>query len=177
MENILFGLSSFATIFGALSVVFVKDIMHACVFLLLSFLGVSGLYLSLGADFVGVTQLVVYAGGVVILMIFAVMLTGGGKIQKLNKLGVLKTPMMGSLQTYIVGLFSASIFSLFIFRILQNTFVDQRSSQLPALSPTVEKIGVLLVTDHVLAFEISSVLLLGALVGATTIARQRRTNK
>ena len=54
--------------------------MHACIYLLMSLIGTAGLYFTLGADFLGATQLVVYVGGVVILMLFAVMLTGGGAL-------------------------------------------------------------------------------------------------
>ena len=77
-DDILFYISAFITCFGAILVVLERNLMHACIYLLMSLIGVSGLYFTLGADFIGATQLVVYVGGVIILMLFAVMLTGGG---------------------------------------------------------------------------------------------------
>ena len=63
--NILFLVSALFSVLGAVGVVVTKNIMHACVYLLMSLIGVAGLYLTLGADFVAATQLVVYVGGVV----------------------------------------------------------------------------------------------------------------
>ena len=55
--NVLFGLSALLTLLGAFFVVITKNIIHACIFLLMSFIGIAGLYLSLGADFVAAVQL------------------------------------------------------------------------------------------------------------------------
>ena len=63
---------------------------------------------------------------------------------------------------------------IIIFRLLPKIFEAQPVNSTMAFDKTVEKIGMLLVSDHVLAFEISSVLLLGALVGAAVIARPKR---
>ncbi len=151
-----------------------KDIMHSCIYLFFCLLGVAGLYLTLNADFVAATQLVVYAGGIVILMVFATMLTGGSAFQAHNKFGFKKIPMMGSRETYIIGFISAFLFIAITFKLLLNLKegLTPLSGQMPF--ETVRIIGHKLVTDHVLPFEISSVLLLGALVGAAMIARPRR---
>ena len=173
--NILFLVSALFSVLGAVGVVATKNIMHACVYLLMSLVGVAGLYLTLGADFVAATQLVVYVGGVVILMVFAVMLTGGADSQKSNLCGIKKTPMMGNIKTYIVGGITAAFASaIVIFNLLPKIFEAQPVNSSMAFDKTVEKLGMLLVSDHVLAFEISSVLLLGALVGAAVIARPKR---
>lgn len=171
MGNFLFFASAILTILGAISVVLVKDIMHACVYLLVSLIGVAGLYLTLGADFVAATQLVVYVGGVVILMVFAVMLTGGASSQDSNKFGMIKTPMMGNLKTYTIGVFALFITLFIIVKILGNIFKGLKTEALGPLTESVQKIGFSLITDNVLAFEISSVLLLGSLIGAAIIAR------
>lgn len=175
MDNVLFVISALLTVCGAIAVVFVKDIMHACMYLLLCLVGVAGLYLTLGADFVAATQLAVYVGGVVILMVFAVMLTGGSQNQTANKFGMIKIPSMGNVKTYVIGGITAIISFFIIFRIIGKVLSHSTSTVSP-YTETVERIGVALVTDHVLAFEISSVLLLGALVGAAVIARPRKGN-
>ncbi len=171
---ILFYISAFLTVGGALAVVFTKNIVHACVYLLASLIGVAGLYATLGADFIAATQLVVYVGGVVILMLFAVMLTGGKDFISFNKFGLDKTPVMGNTRTYIIGGLSALVFSLVIGKILYKVVNTMNLTTTAPFKSNVEEIGMLLITDHVLAFEISSVLLLGALVGAAVIARPRR---
>lgn len=171
----LFLASALLTVGGAIAVAVTKNIMHSCIFLLTSLIGMAGLYATLGADFVAVTQIMVYVGGVVILMLFAVMLTGGKDFvsRAQNLLGL--APAMGNKWTYSVGLLVGLVFLLTNVKLIMNvvntvpakTFGDEFPS-------TVNQIGHLLVKDHVLAFELSSVLLLGALVGAAIIARPKK---
>lgn len=172
-DNTLFFLSAALTVIGAAGVVFSKNLMHACVSLLACLFGVAGLYATIGADFLAASQLVIYAGGVVILMIFAVMLTGGSA-DSTNKFGIEKIPGMGSVKTYVISGFSVLVISFTVLKLMANFMKSYKVGELPEFSSTVEKIGTMLVTDHVLAFEISSILLLGALVGAAVIARPKR---
>ena len=173
----LFISSAVLTVSCALGVLMVKNIMHSCIFLLGSLMGIAGLYATLGADFVAITQIMVYVGGVVILMLFAVMLTGGNDFisRAQNLLGL--PASMGNKWTYAMGLLVGVVFLLTniqLIRGLSKTLpVKTITNEFPS---TVTQIGHLLVKDHVLAFEMSSVLLLGALVGAAIIARPRKQN-
>ena len=173
----LFISSAVLTVSCAIGVLMVKNIMHSCVFLLGSLMGIAGLYATLGADFVAITQIMVYVGGVVILMLFAVMLTGGNDFvsRAQNLLGL--PASMGNKWTYAMGLLVGVVFLLTniqLIRGLTKTLpVKTITNEFPS---TVTQIGHLLVKDHVLAFEMSSVLLLGALVGAAIIARPRKQN-
>jgi NADH-quinone oxidoreductase subunit J len=172
---LLFGLSALLTVGSAIGVAVTKNIMHSCIFLLGTLLGMAGLYATLGADFVAVTQIMVYVGGIVILMLFAVMLTGGkdfvSKAQ--NLLGL--APAMGNKWTYSIGLLVGLVFLLTNAKLLMNVSKAYPEKVFgPDFPSTVNKIGHLLVKDHVLAFELSSVLLLGALVGAAIIARPKK---
>jgi NADH:ubiquinone oxidoreductase subunit 6 (subunit J) len=172
--QLLFGLSALLTISCALAVLITKNIMHSCIFLLGTLLGVAGLYATLGADFVAVAQIMVYVGGVVILMLFAVMLTGGKDYvsRAQNLLGL--APTMGNKWTYSIGMLVALVFLLTNIQLLSNVINHIPTRAIGNEYPsTVAQLGHLLVKDHVLAFEISSVLLLGALVGAAIIARPR----
>ena len=172
--NLLFLGSALLAIVGAVMVLVTKNIMHSCVFLLASLIGVAGLYATLGADFVAVTQIMVYVGGIVILMLFAVMLTGGtdfvSKAQ--NLLGLI--PTMGNAWTYSVGGLVAIVFLLTNIQLIKRMGFFSTLKNDGAFAPTVARIGNLLLKDHILAFEISSVLLLGALIGAAVIARPRQ---
>jgi NADH-quinone oxidoreductase subunit J len=173
--NLLFLMSALITLGGAVAVAVTKNIMHSCIFLLASLIGVAGLYATLGADFVAVTQIMVYVGGIVILMLFAVMLTGGKDFvsRAQNLLGL--APAMGNKWTYGVGMFVGLVFLLTNIKLMMNISsayaLKNFGNEFPS---TVNDIGHLLVKDHVLAFELSSVLLLGALVGAAIIARPRK---
>lgn len=172
---ILFASSALLTVGCALGVLITKNIMHSCIFLLGSLIGVAGLYATLGADFVAVTQIMVYVGGVVILMLFAVMLTGGKDFvsRAQNLLGL--APTMGNRWTYSIGLLVGLVFLLTNVKLIMSAAKLSSNKDFGNEFPsTVTEIGHLLVKDHVLAFELSSVLLLGALVGAAIIARPRR---
>lgn len=174
--NFLFLASAILSVGGALMVVATRNLMHACIYLLTSLIGVAGLYASLGADFVAATQLVVYVGGVVILMLFAVMLTGGKEGEGSSRFSLEKVPQMGNTKTYVWGGITALVFSGVLVKLLTSVGAVGGGKALP-YDNTVEQIGYLLITDHVLAFEISSVLLLGALVGAAIIARPKKENQ
>ncbi|OFZ14240.1 MAG: hypothetical protein A2X86_05155 [Bdellovibrionales bacterium GWA2_49_15] len=174
---IIFSLSAFLAVAGALSVTFSKNLIHACVYLLFSLVGVAGLYLTLGAEFVAATQLVVYVGGVVVLLLFAIMLTGGTNLHHVtSRFGLESTPLMGNLRTYLMGVVTAVLLVVVLCNVLQGSMTGALVSE-NKFSSTVEQIGVKLLTDHILAFEISSVLLLGALVGAAIIARPHRSSE
>lgn len=179
VSNLLFYLSSFLVFASTIALIISKNVIHNCIFLLGTLLGVAGLYFSLGADFVGAIQIIVYVGGMVILMLFAVMLTGGQEFKESNnpsydRLGMKMTELMGNKRTYIIGLISAVVFLLSTSCFISRTFYLQSAQDLlkmPDLISTVNGLGVMLMTDHVLAFEMVSILLLGALVGAAIIAR------
>lgn len=173
--KVLFFASTLLTIFSAISVVLTKNIMHACIYLLGSLIGVAGLFVTLGADFVAATQFMVYVGGVVILCLFAVMLTGGGEAENKSKVGLFLSPIMGSKTTYAFGIISAIVFLLTTVGLMGSVF-EMSKNAVPntgEFEVTAEKIGTLLLTDHILAFELASVLLLGALIGAAIIARPK----
>jgi NADH:ubiquinone oxidoreductase subunit 6 (subunit J) len=72
---VAFYVLSAITLISALMVAVVRDLIHAVLFLILSFIGVAGLYITLSADFVAVVQVLIYAGAISVLMIFAVLLT------------------------------------------------------------------------------------------------------
>jgi NADH-quinone oxidoreductase subunit J len=143
--------------------------MHSCIFLLFCLFGVAGLYASMGAEFLAVTQIIVYIGGIVVLMLFAIMLTGGKEyVSKLHAVLNL-SPLMGSPSTYIKG----GLVGVIIFAAL-SFFFYHLIKVLPLKEQVVsdyKAIGMSLLTDNILAFELSSVLLLGALIGAAMIAR------
>src|SRR6266511_3751569 len=90
---VAFYMLSALTIVSALGVVVVRNLIHAVVFLILSFIGVAGLYITLSADFVAVAQVLIYAGAIAVLIIFAIMLTP--EAGRRNEETFLRLPALG----------------------------------------------------------------------------------
>lgn len=161
--DLIFWFFAVVTVASAAIVVFSRNIVHAAFSLLFTFFGVAGLYVLLSADFIAVSQLLIYVGGILVLLLFGVMLTN-------NVLSVdVKT---GTMQTL-----PASILTAALAGVLCGVYyiADWQVVPLPAEhTSTITQIGVMFMTTYVLPFEIASVALLVALVGAALVARRER---
>ena len=142
-------------------VAFSRSIMYAAFALLGVFAGVLGLYIMLSADFVAIIQLIIYIGGILVLILFAVMLTTKIAERKLTN------RIMAPVAAFIgVGLIGAMMWHI----ILCNPFFKTLT---PAdVQPTTASIGDLLLKDYLLPFEIVSLLLVLVLIGAVVLARR-----
>lgn len=145
------------TVGAAMAVVAVRNLIHAVVFLILSFVGVGGLYITLSADFVAVTQILIYAGAVSVLMLFAIVLTPRG--DRGNQETFLRLPAL------LLALLVA--FTLAYVAIDTDWAISEREG----FEETASVIGEALLDKYVLPFEIASVLLLTAMMGAIVLAR------
>jgi len=158
--DIIFYLFAAVTLVSAFFVVTSRNIVHSAFYLLFTFFGVAGIYVMLGADFVAIVQLIVYVGGILILLIFGVMLTN--KITEVD----IKTGTLNTLPAAIgVGLFTGIVGSVIL-----NTEWRVVDSELPA--STLSAIGSSLITEYVVVFELLGILLLVALIGAASMARK-----
>ncbi|MGE5680587.1 MAG: NADH-quinone oxidoreductase subunit J [Bacillota bacterium] len=161
--DIVFYLFAAITLVSAFFVVTTRNIVYSAFNLLFTFFGVAGLYVLLGADFVAIVQIMVYVGGILVLILFGVMLTN--KITNIQiKTGTLQVipALLG------VGLLAATLIKVFL-----GTEWKSVQGDLPART-TSYALGKLLITDYVLIFELLGILLLVALIGAATIARRER---
>jgi NADH-quinone oxidoreductase subunit J len=149
---------SAVTVGAALMVVAVRNLIHAVLFLILSFIGVAGLYITLSADFVAVTQILIYAGAVSVLILFAVLLTP--RAARDNAETFLQLP----------GLVLAALVGVTVGAIALAT--DWRETTRGPFSETAAAIGEALLDKYVLPFEIASVILLAAMVGAIVLVRE-----
>ena len=147
---------------SAVWVVVSPNLVHSAVSLLFTLFGVAGLYVFLFADFLAATQVVIYVGGILVLIIFGVMLTN--KIDK---------PVIESVSSNkIIGvLISSFIFTILSIIVIQTKWpiIDTATSG----PSTVELIGRLILGKYLLPFELISILLLAALVGAALLARKK----
>ena len=146
---------------SAVFIMLTKNILYAAFALIATFIGVAGLYIFLGAELIAATQILVYVGGILILLVFGIMLT--------NRLGGQKVVSL----TYrkILGLVIASAFFVILFKgIMVANFGGMRWMNRSGEKAGIADFGLTLMTDYVLAFELIGILLLLALIGAVRIS-------
>jgi NADH-quinone oxidoreductase subunit J len=160
MYDIIFYLFGAVTIISAFFVVTSRNIIYSAFYLLFTFFGVAGLYILLGADFVAVVQLIVYVGGILILLLFGVMLTN--KITSVN----IKT---GTLQIIPAVIAMIAFMYLLISTLLETGW---KTISNPVDLPSTQSLGMLLITQYAIVFELLGILLLIALIGAASMARK-----
>ena len=140
-------------------ILFTRNIIHAAYALALALVGIAGLYVFIGAELLAVVQILIYAGGVVILLAFGVMLTNRLRGEKL--LSESRNKMIG-------GLISVSLFAILV-SLISNVSFDR--APVKTEENQVEQIGVSFLTEHLVAFELIAFVLLVALVGASYLAK------
>lgn len=158
--DIIFYIFAAITLLSALFVVTTRNIVHSAFYLLFTFFGVAGIYVLLGADFIAISQILIYVGGILILLLFGVMLTN--KITNVE----IRTGTIHMLPAAIAtGIFMGAVVAVMVW-----TEWKSEPSEIPLT--TTKDIGHLLLTDYVLIFELLGILLLVALIGAASIARR-----
>ena len=161
LGEVLFFLIAALVVLSGYWVVMSPNLVNSAVSLLFTLFGVAGLYVYLYADFIAVSQVIIYVGGILVLIIFGVMLT--------NKLDDPKLSNQSQNQL-IAGVFCLALLA-FQFQIIFNT--KWNVQDLITRESTVNEIGYMLLTDYLLPFEVVSVLLLAALIGAAMLSRKK----
>ena len=160
MVDLVFWIVVGVTIVSAVMVVQSKQLLYSAIALLFTFVGVAGLYIFLWADFIAAVQVVVYVGGILVLIVFGIMLTN-----KITSVNISHTSVQRGIgATVVLGILAGIGFMI----------INPPWYQVAATEPaqTTETIGRLLMMDYLLPFEVASLLLLGALIGATTLSRK-----
>lgn len=158
IRGVIFYFLAALTVGGACLVAFSRNIVHSAFALLGTFLGVAGLYAFLSADLVAVIQLLVYVGGILILVLFAVMLTA--RIDEAR----ISNPSLGLIPGLLV------LFGVSTLMIAVAVQVFNRGAVIAPEAPTSASVGNALLGPYVLPFEAISILLLAVLLGAVTLA-------
>ena len=162
LYDIIFYLFAIITIGSAIIVVNARNIVHAAFSMLLTFFGVAGIYVLLGADFLAVVQIMVYVGGILILMLFGVMLTN-----RITNVDI----RSGSIQV-IPSIIGLAVFAALLISIMTAT--EWKVGEFTIPFTTAYEIGDVLISQFVLIFELLAILLLIALIGAASIARREK---
>lgn len=155
----LFTIFAILTVAGAVAAISLRNLVHSVLALMLSFAGLVGVYLLLGAQFIGFAQILVYIGAVAILIVFAILLTRDTEVT--SPPDVLAS-WIGSLAVVV------AIFGILAWAI-DHSEVSQRTLQ-PQVEATMQQIGSALMLRFTLPLEIIGLLLTAALIGAVTIA-------
>jgi NADH-quinone oxidoreductase subunit J len=163
LQQVLFIIFGVITLGAALMLVTRRNVFHAALFMILSFFGVAGLYVLLEAPFLAAVQLFIYIGGIAILIIFAIMLTR----EMMNP----RLPGVNR-QWWVAALVALALCGILGWVAVRHDWGDTPGSVSP---DSIANLGRALVdpAGFALPFEVASVLLLVALIGAVTIARER----
>ena len=158
--TIVFYLIATITVVSAAVVVYSRNIVHSAFSLVGTFGGVAGIYVMLGADFVAAVQVLIYVGGILVLILFAVMLTH--RIADVN------------ITNRSVGRFPALIVTGLVLALLVTTIIESSWSKADKVAhePTTAQIGELFLGKYLLPFELAPLVLLVALIGAVVLARK-----
>ena len=160
-SDILFLSICMLVVVSALWVVLSPNLVHSAVSLLFTLFGVAGLYVFLYADFMAASQVIIYVGGILVLIIFGVMLTNKISDQSISNKSQNKLPSAIMCFTLLAMQFNV----IFNTKWHIDTPIIRES--------TVNDIGMLLLSKYLLPFEIVSILLLAALIGAAMLSRKK----
>lgn len=153
------------TLLAALGVVLFNNIVYSALSLILTFLGVAAVYFQLNSSFLGIIQILIYAGAISVLIIFGIMLLMNREANRTN----LPTPRIKALFTG--GTITAMMLTALIAAI---GFTGWPEYQLQKTDNSVDMLAALMLGDYVIAFEAAAILLLVAVIGAILIAKGAR---
>ncbi|WOD38006.1 NADH-quinone oxidoreductase subunit J [Nodosilinea sp. E11] len=162
VQLVAFGILTAMTLGGALGVVLLDNIVYSAFLLGGVFTSMSGLYILLNAGFVAAAQVLVYVGAVSVLILFGIML-----VNKEQPFVAVKQAWVGKVAT---GAVCAGLFALLTISTLNTPWAI--STEVPTGDMATVTIGIHFFTDYLLPFELASVLLLIALIGAIVLARR-----
>ena len=178
LAQVLFYMMAFIAIASALFVAATKNLVRSIFMFFITLFALAGLYVLALADFVAITQIVIYVGGILVLILFAFMLSGKDTLNAIGEqpnkfISINKLPAM-----LLSGLFLIVLLNM-IFKIDANNLEWIKKSVITknmilSNSSMTENIGINLMTKYLLPFEAISVLLMIALIGAAHLSRKGR---
>jgi NADH-quinone oxidoreductase subunit J len=162
VTQILFWLLSALTVFSALVVITRKNPVYSVLWLIITFISISGHYILLNAQFLAVVNVIVYAGAIMVLFLFVIMLMNLNADAEPQK----------NIWVQIIGVVSGGCLFLVIVAALKSADTKARIAETGSDIGLIENLGKVLFNQYVLPFEISSVLFLSAMVGAVVIGKK-----
>jgi NADH-quinone oxidoreductase subunit J len=151
------------TLAGAVAAMTLRRLVHCALALTVALTGLAALYLNLGAQFVGLAQILVYVGAVAILIVFAILLTRSAEVRS-------QLTLSSSLITG--GVVSAAVFAVLAWAVIHSSSLHSVSGAAPVV--TMKQIGDALMERYVLPLEVIGLMLTAALIGAAILALQEK---
>jgi len=164
----IYGILALVVIASAVGLILSRNAIYAALFLVLNFMTVALLYIALGAPFIALAQVTVYAGSIMVLFLFVIMLLGGEKLP-------FAEPLRGQ-RILVVALGAAFLAEMVLFVMMRGAPIIASQPVTPEFS-TPATLGMLLFEQYLLPFEITAGLLLVATVGAIFLTRQPRPDR
>ena len=166
-EQILFILFGAVSLIGAIAVISFRHPIYSALSLIVTFFAQAGLFLLLGAHFVAAVQVIVYAGAIMVLFLFVIMLLNLGTLSAKGALG-------GKLKGFaiILGILLAIEGIYIATNVLNNTAIASAQPAADTPNTTTYDIGELLFSKYLLPFEVTSLILLAALIGVIVLVKR-----
>ena len=173
--DIVFWTLAASAIVSAFAVVHIRNLFRAALFLIVSLLAVAGMFVLLRAEFIAAVQVLIYVGAISVLIIFAILMTGevetGSPAHAMRLPVAVLSVLFGALAIYVTVQTDWNSLDLMM---QANALSAGAASQVREIfSNTIPWIAQMLVRDFVLAFEVASVVLLAAIIGALALIRER----
>jgi len=162
MLKAIFYIIAASTVFFAIRMVISPNVFHGAIFLALALIGIACIYLYLDAEFLAVIQILIYVGAIVTLFIFAIMLTASIQDRTIKQTN----------EQVLLSAIVAFVFLCFFVTIIRRNPWQAAASKAEGLA--LAQLGRLLMSAYVLPFEVISLILLAALVGAIVIGKARK---
>ncbi len=169
MEYAVFAVAAIIVLAGAFGVVVSRNPVHAALSLVATLFGVAVLFVAQEAHFLAAVQVIVYAGAIVVLFLFVIMLLGVDRADDLDT-----EPLIGQRPAAVLAGLALGGALVAVVVTSTVTGAPRSGAEDSAGADNVTQIGRLLFTEHLFAFEATSVLLVIAVVGAVVLARRRR---
>ena len=171
VQEVMFWLLALTSVVAAMAVVRLQDIFRAALMLVVTFLTVAGLFVLLNAEFLAVVQVLIYAGAIAVLVIFAVLMTRD--VQRGNLSNRLRLPAFTG-----AGLVAAVLVFVVVrtdWALTEDTLSEEGMARVEeVLATTPQWLAGLLLKEWALPFEVVSVLLLATILGAIVLVRERQ---
>lgn len=161
IKNIFIFLSVLA-LFSAIMSVFSRNLVHSILYLILCFFAIAGHYLLLSAEFLAIVNIIVYAGAIMVLFLFAVMLLN---LNKTKHISLTQTNLFASV-------ISGGLLLLVFVAAVKKHSVNVVPAQLDSDFGSIKFLGKILFNDYILPFELSSVLFLAAMIGSIILIKK-----
>lgn len=162
MEQILFFFVALVAISSAVYFVFARNPLYSILSLILTMFSIAGLYILLNAQFLGIVQIIVYAGAIMVLFLYILMMLNLNKADESKKQNLMK----------FVGVFSAGLLLIGILGAFRGYKVQAAAADVDSTVGLTKNLGRLLFNEYVLPFELASLLIFAGIVGAVLIGKK-----